>query len=148
MPEQKQFFALFPGDVRVEFTGDESLEAPIKHHHIHFATHQLDETREWYAKTFGGVLGMRGKFKSADIPGANLSFNPAAKPSLPTKGRVLDHIGFELRDIKAFCAGLEKTGVKLDMPPTPRPDLGLTIAFLTDPWGTRVELTEGLAKTK
>jgi hypothetical protein len=32
----------------------------------------------------------------------------------------------------------------LDMPYTKRPDLGLSIAFLTDPWGTRIELTEGL----
>jgi hypothetical protein len=31
------------------------------------------------------------------------------------------------------------------MPVTPVPDLGVTIAFLTDPWGTRIELTEGLA---
>jgi catechol 2,3-dioxygenase-like lactoylglutathione lyase family enzyme len=146
MPLQKQFFALFPGGVRVEFTGDESLEIPIRHHHIHFATHQLEETRAWYVKLFGAVPGMRGKFQAADLPGVNLSFNPAGKPTLPTKGRVMDHIGFEVRDIRAFCAGLDKAGVKLHMPPTPRPDLGLTIAFLTDPWGTRVELTEGLVK--
>ena len=51
-----------------------------------------------------------------------------------------------MTDIQAFCKKLEAAGLKLDMPPTPRPDLGLTIAFITDPWGTRVELTEGLNK--
>ena len=44
------------------------------------------------------------------------------------------------------CAKLEAAGLKLDMPPTPRPDLGIVIAFITDPWGTRIELTEGLNK--
>jgi predicted enzyme related to lactoylglutathione lyase len=51
-----------------------------------------------------------------------------------------------VRDIKGFCKKLEAAGVKIDMQPTDRPDLGLVIAFFTDPWGTRVELTEGLSK--
>ena len=30
------------------------------------------------------------------------------------------------------------------MPYTPRPDLGIALAFITDPWGTYIELTDGL----
>lgn len=146
MPEQRQFFAMFPDKVKVEFSEDKKLDVPIKHHHIHFASHQVEEMRAWYAKMFGAIPGRRSKFQAADLPGVNLSWNPADAPTLPTKGRALDHIGFEVRDIKDFCGQLEKAGVKLDMQPTPRPDLGLTIAFFTDPWGTRVELTQGLAK--
>jgi catechol 2,3-dioxygenase-like lactoylglutathione lyase family enzyme len=146
MPEQRQFFAMFPDKVKVEFTEDKKADAPIKHHHVHFASHQIEEMRAWYAKMFGAIPGRRFKFEAADLPGVNLSWNPADAPTLPTKGRAMDHIGFEIRDIRGFCKKLEAAGVKLDMQPTPRPDLGLTIAFLTDPWGTRVELTEGLAK--
>jgi len=145
-PETGQFFAMFPGDVMVEFFGDPKLDAPVKHHHLHFASHQVDEMRDWYARLFGAVPGMRGRFKAADLPGVNLSWNAAETPAQPTKGRALDHIGFEVKDIKTFCTKLEASGIKLDMPPTPRTDLGLTIAFVTDPWGTRVELTEGLTK--
>jgi len=145
-PETGQFFAMFPGDVRVEVLQDPKLDVPIKHHHIHFASNQVEEMRAWYARVFGAVPGMRGRFQAADLPGVNLSWNASETPLLPTKGRALDHIGFEVKNIKAFCAKLEKSGIKLDLPPTPRPDLGLTIAFVTDPWGTRVELTEGLAK--
>lgn len=141
-----QFFALFPGDVLVEIVEDAKLDAPAKFHHIHFATDKVDEMRAWYARLFGAVPGMRGRFKAADIPGANLSWNQSDGPTAPTKGRALDHIGFEVKDIKAFCARLQAQGIKLDMPVTPRPDLGLTIAFVTDPWGTRVELTEGLRR--
>jgi catechol 2,3-dioxygenase-like lactoylglutathione lyase family enzyme len=146
LPATRQFFANFPDDVRVEFTEDAALNGPIRHHHIHFASHQIDEMRAWYAAKFGAVPGMRARFKAADLPGVNLSWNPADAAPAPTKGRAVDHIGFEVRDLKSFCAKLEAGGMKLDMAPTVRPDLGLTIAFLTDPWGTRIELTEGLAK--
>jgi len=88
---------------------------------------------------------MRDRFLAADLPGVNLSWTDTEKPTSPTKGRSLDHVSFEVKDIRSFCARLEAEGVKLDTSPTPRPDLGLTLAFLTDPWGTRIELTEGLA---
>jgi catechol 2,3-dioxygenase-like lactoylglutathione lyase family enzyme len=146
MPETRQFFAMFPDNVKIEFTEDARLDIPIKHHHVHFASDQVDAMRAWYAEKFGAVPGMRAKFKAADLPGVNLSWNPADKPKIATAGRALDHIGFEVRDLGAFCKKLRDAGIKLDTPPTWREDLGLTIAFLTDPWGTRIELTEGLSK--
>ena len=61
----------------------------------------------------------------------------------PTTGRVLDHIGFDVKDLKAFIAKLEATGVKLDADGAYRVnDVGVGIAFITDPWGTRIELNE------
>ncbi len=74
----------------------------------------------------------------------NLTFSQATGPVAPTKGRALDHIGFEVKDLEAFCKKLEAAGVKFDMPYRKIPALGLSIAFLTDPWGTYIELTEGL----
>ena len=87
-----------------------------------------------------------GEFKAADLPGVNLTWQTAERRPVPTQGRRLDHIGLEVTSITAFCAKLEASGIKLDMAVTPRPDLGLTLAFITDPWGTRIELTEGLMK--
>jgi len=145
MPATKQLFAMFPGDVKVEFSELPGIAHPMVHHHVHFASHQVNEMRQWYADTFGAVPGTRGKFQTADLPGVNLSWNAADKPTLPSKGRAVDHIGFEVGDIQAFCKKLEAAGMKLDMQPTRRDDLGLTIAFVTDPWGTRIELTQGLA---
>lgn len=144
----RQFFARFPGDVIVEFTEDKNSDVAIKHHHVHFATPKEDEMRAWYVKLFGAVAGMRGKFKAADLPGVNLSWKPADQPTLPTKGRVMDHIGFEVRDIHAFTKKAEEAGAKVEMSPTERPELGLTVAFLVDPWGTHIELTEGLGKIR
>ena len=146
MPDTHQFFAMFPDNVKVEFSEDKTIAEPIRHHHVHFASNQVAEMRAWYAKMFSAVPGVRGRFQAADLPGVNLSWNPANAPTIATKGRAMDHIGFEVRDIKDFCKKLEDAGVKMDMPPTDRPDLGATIAFLTDPWGTRIELTQGLSK--
>ena len=63
------------------------------------------------------------------------------------KGRYLDHIGFEVKDLDAFAKRLEADGVKFDMAPRDMTkQFGLKIAFITDPFGTYIELTEGLSK--
>jgi hypothetical protein len=80
-----------------------------------------------------------------DLPGVNLSFGPAAMPQEPTKGRSIDHIGFEITNLDEFAKKLDAQGIKLDVPIRQIPNTKLKIAFLTDPWGTYIELTEGLA---
>jgi len=147
-PTTRQMFVLFPDAVRIEFTEDKSLTQPVVHHHIHFATPQIEEQRAWYEKTFGAKLGMSGRFKAADIPGVDLRWNSSAKALPGTKGCSVDHIGFEVANLEAFCKKLEADGVKFDVPFRSVPNLGLSIAFLTDPWGVYIELTEGLAKLK
>jgi hypothetical protein len=77
----------------------------------------------------------------------NLSFQPVkSQPPNGTKGRTLDHIGFEVRNLEAFCKSLEASGVKLDSPYRKIPNLGIAVAFLTDPQGVYIELSEGLDK--
>jgi catechol 2,3-dioxygenase-like lactoylglutathione lyase family enzyme len=147
-PKTRQMMVLFPDAIKIEFTEDKSLTQPVVHHHIHFASPQIDEQRAWYEKTFGAKLGTSAGFKAADIPGVDLRWNPAKKALPGTKGCSVDHIGFEVTNLEAFCKNLEAQGVKFDMPFRAVPQLGLSIAFLTDPWGVYIELTEGLAKVK
>jgi len=141
-----QIMALFPDKVRVEFTEDANLKVPAQFHHIHIAATDQEATRAWYVKTFGGEAGKRGNFPSAMFPGGEVDFSKAGEAAAPTKGRSLDHIGFEVKDLQAFCKKLEADGAKFDMTYREVPQLaGLKIAFLIDPIGTRIELTEGLA---
>jgi len=139
-----QAFVIAPDEIRIEMTEDASMDLPIANHHIHFYTNSVDDTKAWYVKMFGAQPGKRGPFEAADLPGVNLTFSLAPGPVAPTKGRALDHIGFEVKDLEAFCKKLEAAGVKFDMPYRKIPSLGLSIAFLTDPRGTYIELTEGL----
>jgi catechol 2,3-dioxygenase-like lactoylglutathione lyase family enzyme len=121
------------------------LPIPIAFHHIHLYVPQGADAaaKAWYAQTFGGVAGKRSNYEAVDLPGVNLNFSGNAAVTAPTRGRMLDHIGFEIRNLEAFCKRLDARGVKFDTPYTKGSD-GVATAVLTDPWGTSIELTEGL----
>ena len=57
---------------------------------------------------------------------------------------ITDHIGFEIKNLEAFTKKLEADGIKLDVAYRTVPALNIAIAFIKDPWGTNIELTEGL----
>lgn len=139
------------GLVKIEFLEDASLKSPIEFHHVHFYVaanssggDAIPEIKAWYVKMFGAKPGKAGQFEIADVPGVSLRFTKSDTPVVPTKGRALDHIGFEIKNLEAFCKMAEANGVKFDMPYTKRPELGIALAFITDPWGTYIELNEGL----
>ena len=69
---------------------------------------------------------------------------PTATPIVSTKGRTIDHVGFEIKNLEVFTKTLEAAGVKFDRPYSKNEQLGIYLAFFTDPWGTYIELTEGL----
>jgi hypothetical protein len=95
---------------------------------------------------FDGVPGKRSNYDAVDLPGVNLNFSEGPRPTLPTKGRMLDHVGFAVRDLEAFCRRLEGLGVIFDLPYA-KDGAGAGSARLTDPWGTSIELTEGFSAT-
>lgn len=142
---KKQIMLIGPDGLKVELTAD-GKEGPVRFHHVHFYTTDPIAIQAWYAEKFGAVPGKRAIWEAGDIPGANLTFTKSTEKTAPTVGRALDHIGFEVRDLEAFCKKLEASGVKFDMAFRKMPQIGLSLAFLTDPWGTRIELTEGLGK--
>jgi catechol 2,3-dioxygenase-like lactoylglutathione lyase family enzyme len=121
------------------------LEVPIIAHHIHLnvPADQVAAAKEWYAAHFGGVRGMRWRYDAVDLPGININISGVERAQAPTRGRMLDHIGFEVENLEAFCKELEAKGIKLDRAYGTLPS-GFGLAFLTDPWGTYIELTEGL----
>ena len=136
-------FAKGPDGVRVELMENKELDG-IDSHHIHIFTEDDEATQAWYVKHFGGKPGTRGPFRKADVPGIELTFAKASGPVQPTKGRVVDHIGFEVENLESFCNQLEAASVEFDVPFRKLDNIGLSVAFLTDPWGTYIELTEGL----
>lgn len=138
-------YVMGPDGVKVELLQINGQTAPIMHHHIHLFGEQPSEMRAWYMKVFGAterqtqVSGVIG----ADLPGGGLNFSQSSGPVVPTRGRALDHIGFEVRNLEEFCRKLEAQGIKIDVPYREVPALKITLAFITDPWGTYIELNEG-----
>ena len=137
-------FVMGPDGAKVELVENRSLDTPIANHHIHFFTPEADKMKDWYVRLFGATPGKRGEWEAADLPGVNLTFTAAKEQVAGIQGRVLNHIGFEVQDLESFCKKLEAMGVKFDRPYREIPELGVGLAFLTDPWGTYIELTEGL----
>lgn len=141
-----------PDGVKVELvTSSEENPPPIKHHHVHFVNKDFVEMQQWYMKAFNATLreGQTDFFIGADLPGVGYMLNFFSwlpdEDLVGTAGRAVDHVGFEVHDLEAFCRELEAKGIELDIPYRQVPAFGgLGIAFLTDPWGTYIELTEGL----
>ena len=140
-------YALGPDGVKVELVEMKAQTAPIMSHHIHFFGHQQTEMHAWYMKVFGAAprVSANPAFLGADLPGVGLNFSLSTAPMAATTGRALDHIGFEVKNLEEFCQKLEAQGIKLNVTYRKVAALGIAIAFITDPWGTYIELTEGLA---
>jgi catechol 2,3-dioxygenase-like lactoylglutathione lyase family enzyme len=141
-------FTMLPEGTKVEFVENPAVTAPVSNHHVHFATDRIDEMQAWYVQTFGAKAAMRGTFKAAELPGVNLTFGGTSEPVVGTRGRAIDHIGFEVKNLEAFCKQLEAKGIEFDRPYSFIPQIGFAIAFLTDPFGTYIELTEGMDTPK
>lgn len=141
---QNLIFTLDPG-YEGRLAQRSKMTVPIELHHVHFYVPEssVPEIKAWYVRVFGALPGRRYHYEAAGLPGVNLNFLGVPHKLAPTEGRMLDHIGFEIKNLEAFCETLRASGVKLDKP-YKKSGSGMATAFLTDPWGTRVELTEGL----
>ena len=147
-----------PDGAEVELQEDQMLPVEVSGYHIHFFTAGHEELLAWYLDVFGLEQRPRGTIQTTtNVPGMNMSFGDPRNPrgtnqtttnvpveaAAPTRGRAIDHIGFELDDLEAFCEQLKAKGIEFDTEYREIDALELKIAYLTDPLGVRIELTEG-----
>jgi catechol 2,3-dioxygenase-like lactoylglutathione lyase family enzyme len=140
-----QAYVETPDGVRMEILEDKTQTVPIRNEHIHFAlpAAEVPKAVAWYAKVFGGQAATRNNAPVVNLPGVQLRFNTAETKQAPTRGRVFDHFGFDVGDHAAFVKRLEAQGIKLDQP-VGKGATGNTITYITDPWGTRIEIVQRL----
>jgi catechol 2,3-dioxygenase-like lactoylglutathione lyase family enzyme len=138
-----QAYVVTADGLRVEILEDKNQQVPIKFQHVHFFLQPaaIPDIQAWYAKNFGAKPGMRGNNQSDDVPGANLTFSMSDTPTVPTKGHVLDHIGFDVTDMDATLQRLAANGVKPDQDVVKQAN-GNKLTFVHDQWGTTIELNE------
>jgi catechol 2,3-dioxygenase-like lactoylglutathione lyase family enzyme len=139
-----QAFVVTPDGVRMEILEDKAQAMPIRNEHVHFFLPEAEiaKAQAWYAKTWGGKATTRNNAAVVDgIPGVQLRFAKADAAQVKTRGRVLDHIGFDVKDHPAFVKKIEAEGIKLDEPARVSPT-GNHITYITDPWGTRIEIIQ------
>jgi catechol 2,3-dioxygenase-like lactoylglutathione lyase family enzyme len=138
-----QAFVVTPDGVRMEILEDKTQTMPIRHEHVHLSLpeSEIPKAQAWYAKTFGGKTGTRNNAPVVNLPGAQIRFARADSKQAPTRGRVLDHIGFDVKDHAAVVKKLVAEGIMLDEP-VRKSAAGNTVTYITDPWGTRVEIVQ------
>ena len=158
--EKGSNYFVTPGGVRIEMNEDATIAHPIEFYHVHMWVDKPQEVQAWYHQMFGAVSSERPTgtlfMYVGDIPGANLTFSDVMRMGPPagiypplagTKGRALDHIGFDVKNLEAFCKKLEAMGVKFDRPyqkVTNATGSPTAVAFFRTR-GARIELTENLA---
>ena len=141
-----QAYLLLPDNIRVELEEVPSLTEVAVPYHVHLYTDGDPQTlRDWFVDQFSMEPRERGfNPHTADVPGMNVSFSPSDEPLEPSRGRAVDHIGFEIENLEAFVESLTASGVILDAEYRVFESLGIGFAFFTDASGTYWELTERL----
>ena len=144
---QPNAYVTIPDGIRVELQEDQMLTVEVSGYHVHFLTAGYEELLAWYLDVFGLEQRPRGSIQTTtNVPGMNMSFGNAragVEAAAPTHGRAIDHIGFELDDLEAFCEQLKAKGIEFDTEYREIDNIQLKIAYITDPSGVRIELTEG-----
>jgi catechol 2,3-dioxygenase-like lactoylglutathione lyase family enzyme len=145
-------YILGPDGIRLEFSGEPALQTPVRINHVHLHPQDVSAMQAWYAKVLGGAPGAcaRGAAPDAtecvDVAGVSLAMSKSDTRLEPTAGRSLDHIGFDVKDLPAFLKRMEADGVTITQQLTPSNFVStMRVAFIADPWGTKMEITEGLA---
>jgi len=142
---QPNAYVTMPDGVWVELQEDQMLPVEVSGYHIHFLTDTFEELLDWYVDVFDLEIRPRGRIKTTtNVPGMNMSFATSDVATVGTSGRAIDHIGFEVDDLQAFCENLKSKGIAFDVEYREVEALELKLAFITDPSGVSIELTEGL----
>ena len=119
--------------------------------HLHLISPDIEATKDWYCRVFGGELTFEGDFKGKKTYYVNISgFNIIMIEQMPTEKPLaatiqtregLDHFGFAVDDMDAAVEDLKAKGVQFVVEPLQvRP--GLRIAYVEAPDKVRIELSE------
>jgi len=141
-----QAFVMGPDDVKIRLTEDRSLNTPVAADMIDMVVPDVAAAQAWYEKNFGAKLVKRGGEMLADIPGENILFTQAISPVAPTKGRAFDRIGLEVKNVEETCKAVG--GSNVNRANKEKSGMDLAVCTLTDPWGTFIEISQGLAAVK
>jgi hypothetical protein len=137
-----------PDDVQVRVTEDKNLTSPIASDGLVMNVANAEEVSGWYAKWFGAKISKRGQETIGEIPGARIVFHVTKDPIAPTKGHSLNLLGFEVKDLQEFVNKYQEAGGKLDGQIATSATAHLSVVPLPAPWGTSIEVSQGLNAVK
>lgn len=122
--------------------------AAVPYDHIHLTATSAQDAVNWYVKHFGGTAGRfnRGDADRVQYPVDRVFYDEISvifferEPTGGSVGTGVDHIGFSMSNIEEITAAAVADGA------TQIGDFvefsGMQIAFIEDPWGTKIELID------
>src|SRR5689334_20521826 len=120
------------------FAGSASAQT-FPYDHIHLNAPDPAAASAWYEKYFGARRLPEGPDRMM-FGSTRLMFLKKADAK-PSSGSAVDHIGFSFPDLDAKMKEFEAAGIKIVTPA--REVAGLfKLAFVEDPWGTRIEVVQ------
>ena len=120
------------------FAGSASAQT-FPYDHIHVNVPDPAAAANWYEKNFGG----RRITEAPDrlMFGSTRFMFLRKADAKPSGGSAIDHVGFSFADLDAKMKEFEAAGIKIVTPT--REVAGLfKLAFVEDPWGTRIEVVQ------
>ena len=148
MKEYKETTLLGPDDVQVRIIEDSKLTAPVAADGLIMNVANAAEVSAWYAKWFGAKVSRSGRDTIGEIPGARIVFRETKEAIAPTRGHSVGLLGFEVKDLQDFVKRYQESGAKLDGNVATSATAHLSVVQLTDPWGTSIEVSQGLNAVK
>ncbi len=109
--------------------------------HVHMRVADTAVAASWYRNLLGGEVTRGGPGPSIRQVNGFIGTMPNEGIAGASRGGAIDHFGFSVEDVVATVERARRMGARIDA----EPRTGITapvIAFIEDPWGTRVELME------
>jgi catechol 2,3-dioxygenase-like lactoylglutathione lyase family enzyme len=127
------------------FVGTPSAQTPTgvetyPYDHIHLNVPDPAVASAWYEKNIPGGRRITEAPDRIMYGSTRLMFLRSATAK-PSAGSAIDHIGFSVTDLDARMKEWEAAGIKVTSPVRDVPKL-FKLAFLEDPWGTRIEVVQ------
>jgi catechol 2,3-dioxygenase-like lactoylglutathione lyase family enzyme len=112
------------------------------YHHMHLSASDAKAAAAWYIEHMG--CEDYGREGACRIGTTQFIWYDDRENAEGSVGSGVNHIGFSFTDLTAKMAGWQASGLDIVNPDNPIRDIdGLfKLAFLTDPWGTYIEVVE------
>jgi catechol 2,3-dioxygenase-like lactoylglutathione lyase family enzyme len=127
-------------------------QAPVIVGHYHLNVTSVDAHKKFWVDTLGGTMTKIGNTDVVRFPDIFL-FLHVQKPTGPTKGTALDHIGFAVPDVPALTTKVVANGYELTTGREPAPGEKVALptagnygrfSYLLGPDGAKVELVTNM----
>jgi catechol 2,3-dioxygenase-like lactoylglutathione lyase family enzyme len=109
-------------------------------HHVHLNSTDPIAAAKWYADNWDGEAKKSGLFQTTDFGDVVFIYFKAKPGFAGSKGSVVDHIGFSVKDLEVKLRRLKEAGV--DVVSDIETEGSIRYAYVKDPWGTLIEVLE------